>query len=866
MTSSAKRLTIESMSVLTNESHAEAFAEVLLEHLVGADIMLEFTTLGRTKQVESVRALVGEPPAWIEINVLSALDLLDNVPEFHNHATRSGIDANATLKLWTSNLEALDAFGTAHQSADEAAVSAPEPEPAEPESSEEEAPAAAAPVEKPANATVPRPKPAVPVVAAPSVPPGTSPRLRRSSPFTSRTMMTPVAASPFVEAITDAGLDGLLDALLRAGITSLVSLKKHAIADLEASLRRPHVKLGSTYSLSRVDAQSFIDLGVKPSDTTPSVVSGAGVFPDVFSMAAHTLGEAASAAPLTLTTKPAPKAALAPAGKPALTSAPLPTPAAATPHAPAAAGPPPPGTAAPKTAPITASAVAISVALNTSPRARALLEDVPTTELSLPALWLIAHAIHGETTLSFKNMDESEESVVDAIDASIAALCDTEMLTREESLGYGSAPCSSMREVRKKVAEWAARSRVVKPAADLPAEIEGLGGAMTMQSGLAMLAASSQSFSGDNLKHVEEHGAAEARAVAVHGDAQSKRRLLDLGAKMTSGMANADKIAAHALACETDAKVAVLLASSHIKRITGALALTPGLAEVAAVAVQVRAAVVRAAKEELRALELVRPYAEPEALVKAVQAMRLYDKGSNALSLKPLAGTDKELEYLAVPAISPKPSAAAAELAITRNLFAAIPLLETVFAMAAPWDTTAVKTLATVHTVMSHGLAKHGVSTAVLNVLLPLLREYEERVDSFQRSPSAPIPDLASCWAHTKSLAITATFITEARKQLSNLELAPDAQALKAQNDAQSKELKKLEERMKKLEGARPGAPHKPPADGEAAKGTAKKEALRLGRELLAKQGAAATEKPVQPTKKLTHAKGAQDGDLATQI
>ena len=863
MSSSAKRLTIESMSVMTNESHAEAFAEVGLEHFVGGDIMLEFTTVGRTKRVESVRALVGEPPAWIEINVLAALDLLDNVPEFHNHATRSGIDANATLKLWTTNLEAFDAFGTAHQSADEAAVSVPEAEPAEPESPDEEAPAAAAPVEKPANATVPRPKPAVPVGAAPSVPPGTSPRLRRSSPFTGRTMMTPKAASSFVEAITDAGLDGLLDALQRAGITSLISLKKHDIAELEASLRRPHVKLGSTYSLSRVDVQSFIELGVKPSRTTPNADGGAGALPDVFSMAAHTLGAAASAAPLTLSV---PTAALATAGKPVLTSAPHPTPAAATPRAPAAAGPPRPGTAAPTTAPIPASAVAISEAFNASPRARALLEKVPTTELSLPALWLIAQAIHGETALSFKNMDESEESVVDAIDASIAALCAAETMTREESLGLSSTPCSSMREVRKKVAEWAARSRVVKLVADLPAEVEGLGGAMTMQSGLAMLAASSQSFSGDNLKHVEEHGAAEARAVAVHGDAQAKRRLLDLGAKMTSGMANADKIAAHALACETDAKVAALLASSHIKRITGALALTPGLAEVAAVAVQVRAAVVRAAKEELRALELVRPYAEPEALVKAVQAMRLYDKGSNALSLKPLAGTDKELEYLAVPAISPKPPAAVAELAITRNLFAALPLLETVFGMAAPWDTTAVKTLATVHTVMSHGLAKHGASTTVLNVLLPLLREYEERVDAFQRSPSAAIPDLASCWDHTKTLAITATFITEARKQLSNLEIAPDAQALKAQNDAQSKELKKLEERMKKLEGAKPGAPYKPPADGEPPKGAAKKEALRLGRELLAKQAAAAAEKPAQPAKKLTHAKGAQDGDLATQI
>ena len=34
--------------------------------------------------------VVGDPPARIEINVLTgALDLLDNVPEFHTHDTRS---------------------------------------------------------------------------------------------------------------------------------------------------------------------------------------------------------------------------------------------------------------------------------------------------------------------------------------------------------------------------------------------------------------------------------------------------------------------------------------------------------------------------------------------------------------------------------------------------------------------------------------------------------------------------------------------------------------------------------------------------------------------------------------------------------
>ena len=852
------------MTVDPDESNAEAFAAVGLIPPVGKEVTLILTTIGRKKIIESVHALFGDEPDLTEIAVNAGLYLLEHVPEFNNNETRYGIDVNATLAFQKAKADELDAAAAAAHEADEDPTFPPAAEAVVPEPDNE---AATEPPERAgagAIATVPPKKSVYETIAATALALSTgsaTPGLRRSSPFTGKTMTTPKAHGSFADTISDAGLAGLLEALLRAGITSLVSLKKHDIADLTASLRRPHVKLGSTYTLSRVDEKSFLELGVKPSaaeaGTAGVVASGEE---DVFSLAASTLGAVVSVPPLfSLVAKPAPLAAAAPARKVAMPSAPTPLPVPAVPRPPIPSAMP-----APATTLVSPSALAITEALKTCPRALALLQGVPKSELVLTQLWTIAHAIDDETACSFENMDKSEDSAVDAIDAGIAALCAAGTLSFDETVGSRSTPCASMREVRKKVAEMAARSRVVVPKADLPSEIDA--GAMTMQSGLAMLAASTQSFAGDNLKHVEEHGAAEARAVAVHGNAQSKQRLLDLGAKMSSGMSNADKIKAHAQVCETDAKVAALLASSHIKRITGALALTPGLVEVAAVAGQVRAAVVRAVKEELRAQEHVRPYAEPEALVKAVQAGRLYDKGSNALSLKPLAGTEKELEYLAQPAVSPKPSAAAAELAVTRNLFAAIPLLQTIFGMAAPWDSTAVQTLATVHTVMAHGLAKHGASTTVLNVLLPLMREYEERVDSFQRSPSAEIPDLASCWAHTKTLAITATFITEARKQMANLDIAPDAQALKAQNDAQSKELKALQERMKKLE-AKPGGPTKPPptpGDGEASKGAAKKEALRLGRELLAKQAAAAAQ-PAPPAKKLTIAKE-RDGDLATQL
>jgi predicted TIM-barrel enzyme len=47
MSSSAKRLTLETMAVLLNESHAEALAEAGLEHMIGADVTMELTTLGR---------------------------------------------------------------------------------------------------------------------------------------------------------------------------------------------------------------------------------------------------------------------------------------------------------------------------------------------------------------------------------------------------------------------------------------------------------------------------------------------------------------------------------------------------------------------------------------------------------------------------------------------------------------------------------------------------------------------------------------------------------------------------------------------------------------------------------------------------
>ena len=162
MPSSAKHLTLETMAVLLNESHAEALAEAGIEHMMGADVTLVLVTLGRSKQLVEAYVVVGDPPAHIDINVLTALDLLDNVPEFHNHETRSGIDPNATMMLWNEKQEALDAIARSTQSAEEEDVSPHAPEPEVHESADEEVPEAIVLVKEKAIATVPKPKHAVP--------------------------------------------------------------------------------------------------------------------------------------------------------------------------------------------------------------------------------------------------------------------------------------------------------------------------------------------------------------------------------------------------------------------------------------------------------------------------------------------------------------------------------------------------------------------------------------------------------------------------------------------------------------------------------------------------------------------------------
>jgi hypothetical protein len=102
---------------------------------------------------------------------------------------------------------------------------------------------------------------------------------------------------------------------------------------------------------------------------------------------------------------------------------------------------------APATTLVSPSALAITEALKTCPRALALLQGVPKSELVLTQLWTIAHAIDDETACSFENMDKSEDSAVDAIDAGIAALCAAGTLSFDETVGSRSTPCASMREV-----------------------------------------------------------------------------------------------------------------------------------------------------------------------------------------------------------------------------------------------------------------------------------------------------------------------------------------------------------------------------------------------------------------------------------
>jgi hypothetical protein len=113
MDRSARRVTIQSMTVDPDESNAEAFAAVGLIPPVGKEVTLILTTIGRKKIIESVHALFGDEPDLTEIAVNAGLYLLEHVPDFNNNETRSGIDVNATLAFQKAKADELDAAAAA---------------------------------------------------------------------------------------------------------------------------------------------------------------------------------------------------------------------------------------------------------------------------------------------------------------------------------------------------------------------------------------------------------------------------------------------------------------------------------------------------------------------------------------------------------------------------------------------------------------------------------------------------------------------------------------------------------------------------------------------------------------------------------
>ena len=145
MERSTARATIQSMTVEPNLSNAEAFAAAGLDPPDGEEITLVFTTIGRKKIIESVYVLYGDKPEQTEITVHAGLYLLEHVPDFANHETRSGIEVNASLAFQkTKHDEFTAAAAAAHEvdkdpalpsteeaaesaSDEEAALEAPEP-------------------------------------------------------------------------------------------------------------------------------------------------------------------------------------------------------------------------------------------------------------------------------------------------------------------------------------------------------------------------------------------------------------------------------------------------------------------------------------------------------------------------------------------------------------------------------------------------------------------------------------------------------------------------------------------------------------------------------------------------------------------
>ena len=491
-------------------------------------------------------------------------------------------------------------------------------------------------------------------------------------------------------ALTSVGLSGYAMVLRTSHIVSLLHLRAHTVKELELSLKR---KNGARFSFSSVDRKLWqsLDLAVEPEESKPRPTI-LGSKPIVSLQSDDVEDEEMEIRDLNK------------------------------------------------------SLVQLSNVpdWSMSPCAHLLFAGVPDFKIELSTLMRVHERLHIAVMPTVPvDPPEDVEEAVQAIDVVLTAGVSSGLWDSAEISAPRAGVEAVVKHSRVLVAAAAqASSRIDANSKKSPTSDDG-SGQMALASSILQASENSRPLSEKDAKVAEELEASKQRieVVAASPSLLATMKQLAEVVGVQSAASDEQKLRAFATTCNKSEQVAALLKASHVRQPAAGTASSERVASVAAYRA-VRQGVHTAQIARLR--DLLADDAVAKPLVEAVAAGKLLDSddslkmGSMHDASKPptwLGGKDAKLgQHL---------SAAAKSLV---QLSLAMPPVILAMTELHPQDASIGVTMAVVQAEMAKGLRVLPAADVVAGVLMPLLREWGERWDAFQKSAASPMPTLGVAW------------------------------------------------------------------------------------------------------------------------
>ena len=405
-----------------------------------------------------------------------------------------------------------------------------------------------------------------------------------------------------------------------------------------------------------------------------------------------------------------------------------------------------------------------------SGHAATLLGNVPFKEFSLDVL----QRIHARLAGIEDGIDDVPTSISEAVSA-----IDVELAVGQ-SRGYWTLkdirpPLAGIDEAVKRSRMLVkqgldARYKNLKPSTTSTPPTSSYGSEEVLANSIIAAAAMSKPLSDKDAKIAEELDAAKERFETVAADESliAKMERLAAAVSPSSGTTAPQRLAELAEASNDEFEIAQLLHAAHVR--------PPDAGKATAARTRLLAAW-RATRQGIQSAlgDVLKDILPADAVVKdlckAVLDGHLYDS-TDPLKVKKILNVESPPDWLGGSDVAwdSSRSKQGKELIQLNQAFSIIAMA---LALMHPTDTSVMVTMTAIQAEIAKGCRTMTAEATMTGILVPILREMDDRWAIFQKSSSAQMPTVQQCWHHVRQGRVVTSFFLQASQAAAAPAAAP---------------------------------------------------------------------------------------------